>query len=523
MEKQKKVSTITLALLLFIAVFGLSNVPNNYSQLGNTTIGWFIVLGFYFIPLALIMAELGAFNTKSNSGMSGWIKIGLGESWGFIGAWTYFIANIFYIPMLASRVPIMLSWTFTSKFNALSEVVTSNGMIDGVVNATNNRALFLILAFVVVIVALIAGIFFEKIFNALGSIVGWLSLLITILFILLALLTVPVLSQAIANPITISSIIPRFTPTAISTFAWILFAIAGIETVGSYVGRIQDPKRKLPRGIVLAALMVSFAYIIGFAATAFILTPDQLSQVNLENMIQVVYAQAGEAWGLGPIYLRLVMFALSTISITAVVLWLISTVSVLFDDLPKGVISEKIRSKKINGIPLFGILFTGAMILIFLIVSNSGASANIYSTLYDMSTMAVLLPYLLVVLSYIAFKHKNMQSGYQVTKNKYVAFAIAIFVLIVTIVAVVFSTYDLTLEAGKERMSWLLLSGGGTLFFISIGVAIYLRKINVNYSFAALVGLFTLASILFSNLLFIFVTLIIIMWIYNYILIKKTT
>lgn len=293
-----------------------------------------------------------------------------------------------------------------------------------------------------------------------------------------------------------------------------LFAITGIETVGSYVARIKNPVRIVPKGITMAALLTSFAYIIGFVAMACIFSPSQISTDSLESLIAVVYAKAGTAWGFGPLYLRIIMLIYVLITVTAVILWLVSSVGVLFDTLPKGVISEKYSELKVNGIPLIGILFTGVMILLFLIISNSESSSNIYYTLYDMTTMAVLIPYLLVGISYIMFRKKGLKAKFQVTKNNNFAYIIGGFVVFITLVAIVFSAWDLTTPM-SDRITWFILSAGGATFFILIGIALYLRTKSIHKSYFMLTCLFLVASFMFSKVILIFVVLILILWLIN--------
>lgn len=516
--KKQKISVMTLGLLLFVTVFGISNIPTNYSSLGNNSIGWFILLAIYFIPLALIIAELASINPDTRSGMSAWIGQGLGERWAFIGAWSYFIANIFYIPMIASRIPVLLSWTFSAKFTSLDEVVNTSGQVPGVISASTNQASFLALAVVVVLIALVLAILFEKIFDKMGTIVGWLSLGVTVLFLVLALLSVPARGVPVANPISVSNTLPALNKEALSTFAWILFAISGIETIGAYVGLTDNAKVKIPKGITLAAILIIGSYIIGFVSMAFILTPEQIPVEHLENMIPIMYAQVFSLWGLSPIWLRIVTLIYSIITITALVLWLTSTVTVVFDSFPKGILNEKIRKTQINGLPLFGLLFTGVMIIIFVIISNSGLNANIYETLYNMSTMAVIIPYVLIALSYIVYKKKENNAPFKMVKNDKFALMLGYLIFAVTIIAIIFSCFDLTIGEVSERISWLIVSLGGELFFLAIGVSIYYMKVNIDISFTILVVIFTIAGFVFSKLLFV-VALIILMY---YLIARKT-
>ncbi len=514
MEKQK-ISSITLALLLFLTVFGISNVPSNYSALGNNAIGWFILLAIYFIPLALIIAELASKNADTRSGMSAWIGEGLGEKWAFIGAWSYFIANIFYIPLLASRIPVMLSWTFTADMDSLDQVVSTSGQIPGVINATSNQGMFLVFAVVSVLVGLVLAVLFENIFEAMGKLIGWLSLGVTALFLVLALLAVPVLGVDVANPITFANSMPVINKEALSTFAWILFAIAGIETIGSYVGLTDDASRKIPKAIILAAVLIIGAYIIGFISMAFILTPDQIPVDHMENMTQIMYAQVFSLWGFGPWILRIIMFIYSLITITALVLWLTSTVTVVFENFPAGILSEKLRKAEINGLSLFGLIFTGAMIIIFVIISNSGVNSNIYTTLYDMSTIAVVLPYVLISLSYVVYKKKTNDAPFKMAKNDKVALILGYVVLAITIIAVIFSCFDLTITDMTERLNWFIVSFGGVAFFILIGVGIYLMKENVDAAFILLIIMFLIATIAFAKALIIIVGALVIYYALN--------
>lgn len=501
--KKQKISSITLALLLFLTVFGISNVPTNYAALGNSAIGWFTLLAIYFIPLALIIAELASKNSDTRSGMSAWIGEGLGEKWAFIGAWSYFIANIFYIPMLASRIPVMLSWVFTAKIDSLQQVVDTSGVLPGVINATNSQGIFLLLAIVIVIVGLVLAVLFENIFEKMGKIIGWFSLGVTALFLILALLSVPIGGHPVANPITLSNVMPVLNKTSLSTFAWILFAIAGIETIGSYVGLTDDAQNKIPQAIRYAAFLIIGAYIIGFIAMAFILTPEQIPVDNLENMIQIMYAQVFNMWGFGPWILRVIMFVYAMITITALVLWTTSTVTVVFENFPEGILSTKVRDAKINGLPVFGLIFTGGMMILFVVISNAGASKNIYTTLYNMSTIAVVIPYVLISLSYVVYKKQTNDAPFKMVNNDKLALVLGYIILFVTLVAVIFACFDLTISDMTERLGWLTVSLGGLSFFLMIGVAIYYMKVNIDVSFGILIVMFGIGGFVFAKVLYI--------------------
>lgn len=496
MNDKKKMSSMSIALLLFIAVFGITNIPANYSSLGNSAIGWFILLGIYFIPLAFIIGELSSHDINSKSGMFGWIRLGLSEKWAFIGAWSYFIVNIFYLPMLASRIPTLFSWVFTSKISSLSEVVNKSGELPGVITATTNHGEFLFLAFIVFLFALFLGLYFQKFFSSFAKVVGWASLIITFLFIIMGLLIVPFSSFEMANDISLKSIMPSLSPVALSTFAWIVFAISGIETVGSYTAYVGDARKTIPKGIILAAVITIVGYVLGFVSLSFILTPEQVPVNHMENMTAIMFAQIGSMYGLGTLFLRIVIFLFLIITITAVVLWLNSTVISLFEEFPKGIVPDKLADKKFRGVPIFGYLFTGLMVILFLIIANQSSAENIYYTLYDMTTIAVLVPYLLITISFISFCKQGKSN--KIIKNNKLGIGIGIFIFLVTAISIIFSIFDLTYDNMQDMVLWAITSGGGLLFFISIGIGIYMIKDSFNKGFIFLIIIFTIAGILFE-------------------------
>lgn len=515
---KKNISSMTIALLLFVAVFGITNIPTNYANLGNSSIVLFALLGFYFVPLALIIGELSSHDVDSKSGMFGWIKLGLGEKWAFIGAWSYFIVNIFYLPMLASRIPVLTSWVVSAKFDTLNQVVEKSGEIPGVITASQNHFLFLTLSFAVCILAIILGMFFEKFFSSFAKYIGWISLLITGFFIVGALIAIPISGGAIVNPITFTNIMPPLNTATLSNFAWIVFAIAGIETVGSYTPHLENAQKKIPKAIALGATLTIVAYLIGLISLSFILTPEQVPIDHMENMIPIMFAKVGSYYGLSTIYLRIVAFIFLLITITALVLWLNATVISLFEDFPTGIINEKYIKKTIAGKPLLGYIITILMVGIFLLISNGSTSSNIYYTLYDMTTIAVLLPYVLISLSYIAFC-KSKSPG-NIIKNKKVGLTFAFVILIVTLIAIFFSIFDFTLPNIEQFIDWALLTGGGLLFFICIGISVYVYKSNKLLAYFLSLTLSLLATLFLSMYFVILITIILIAIAYEYIINK---
>lgn len=506
---EKKQSNISIALLIFIAVFGITNIPNNYAAIGSESIFWFSILVLYFIPIGLIIAELASYESDTNVGISKWVELGTTKKLAFICGWAYFVENIFYLPMLASRVPVFLSWVFTD-FDSLDQVLSNQGNVDGILNATNDPLLFTVLAFITVAICMVIALNFEAIFEKVGKYIGILSLILAFGFIILSISSVFIMGTSPAYPLTLDNLRPTMNPVTISTLVWIIFAIGGVETIGSVVNQVENPNKRLPKIVTIGSILVIIAYAAGVVGLTFIMTPDQLSTDALENSIPMMFAAVGSAYNLngivGILLLKFVMFSQVFITITALVLWFVATINALFLETEDGIFPEFLVRKDSKGRPVNAMLFTLVLILMFLIISNSGALSNIYTTLYGMSTISMVLPFILLIVSYFNFKRRGMEGGYVFIKNRALALVISGILLFITCFAFVFGIIDLpALTSGDTQgfIDWLVISGGGLLFFMLIGYFIYMRRDNPILSSALFAILFLLAGLMFGSVMYI--------------------
>ncbi|MCJ8343780.1 MAG: amino acid permease, partial [Cetobacterium sp.] len=76
----KKFSVTSLAMIIFVGVFGFPNIANNFKAVG-TSASLMLMVGaiIFFLPLCLIMAEFGAYAKDRAAGIYAWIEIGLGK------------------------------------------------------------------------------------------------------------------------------------------------------------------------------------------------------------------------------------------------------------------------------------------------------------------------------------------------------------------------------------------------------------------------------------------------------------
>ncbi|MGL5965011.1 MAG: hypothetical protein ACRCZ2_11555, partial [Fusobacteriaceae bacterium] len=95
-----------------------------------------------------------------------------------------------------------------------------------------------------------------------------------------------------------------------------------------------------------------------------------------------------------------------------------------------------------------------------------------------MTTMALVLPYFCLGLSYVFFRKKNIVSPFQISKNKILSICAGLSVCIMTFVSFIFAGYNFTvpliLQLDKMKLYY-----GGLLMFMLIGILIkFLSEIS---------------------------------------------
>lgn len=452
----KKISTLALVMIIFIGVFGFGNIANNYRAIGLKSVTVFMLGAvLFFLPMSLIMAEFGAYAKDRTAGIYAWIDIGLGSKVAYIAIWSYFVANIFYLPTLATRVPTYLSF-----------------VLQGDSNIENTT--MAILATITMIFAVIIGIKFESGFNKISSAVGYLSLFVAGIFLIggaYVFLTgnssTAIEGGEFAFKLSERSGLSSF----LSSFAWIIFAYGGSEICGTYVDKIENPEKKFARGILLSSILIGTLYILGIVSISAFGTVDEFSKVSLVNAVISGYAFMGSKLSLGIWFVRFIGIAYTLITIVALVLWSVALSKVVFSEVPEGTFPHWLTAKNGSGVLRNALVFQTVLALIFIAITTLGGDAaeEFYYKVYDMSTMAFLVPYVFLSVAYINFRRKGYKSPFQAVKNNYMAYALGGLVTTMVAGALLFAGIDISKTLG-EQMSTIKLYYGGLFLFLALGM-----------------------------------------------------
>ena len=106
----KKMSLIGLILMIFTSVFGFANSPSAYYLMGYSAIPFYIFSALlFFIPFALMMAEMGAAYRKEEGGIYSWMNNSVGPRFAFIGTFMWFSSYIIWMVSTSAKVWVPFS------------------------------------------------------------------------------------------------------------------------------------------------------------------------------------------------------------------------------------------------------------------------------------------------------------------------------------------------------------------------------------------------------------------------------
>lgn len=327
----RKMSIATISMIIVIATFGIANVIDNLVELGLSAIPSWIAVGFlYFLPLALILAEFGSDMTESKGGIYSYMERGLGPTWAFVGTWSYFVANLIYLQSVFSRLPIRISLAITGE--DVFETVTALLPFVGV-------AICLFFTFIAT-----RGV---RIFSVLADWSARGILLLTAILIVIPIALVLFTSRVSATPYSLEALTPSLDLRYFSTFAWLLFAVAGAEVAAPYVRQTDNPQRNFPRAIVITTLMIGVAYVLGTIAVSFAMPIESLTKAT--GLYDIWAFLAGLVGLPEQAMAKVCMTFIVLSSVAAYVVWMESPIRAMFSDVPAGTFPESLTSADAAG------------------------------------------------------------------------------------------------------------------------------------------------------------------------------
>jgi len=464
MKTEKQLRWSNIALIAFVAVWGLGNVVNNFALQGLSVVtSWVLIMIIYFVPYTLIVGQLGSTFKDAEGGVSSWIRATSTKRLAYYAAWTYWIVHIPYLAQKPQGILIALSWLFKG-----------NG------NFVNNTP-----AMVVQAICLVLFLFFLWIaslglttLKRIGSVAGTGMFIMSILFIILAV-SAPMMTSATVqtpNMLSFKSYLPKFDFAYFTTISMLVFAVGGSEKISPYVNKTKNPGREFPLGMLILAGMVAVCAILGSFAMGMLFNADNIPRDLMANGAYYAFQRLGSFYHVGNLFLILYAIANVLAQISALAFSIDAPLKILLGDADPEFIPKKLSKMNKKDVPVNGYLMTGVLVSILIIIPALGIGNmnELYNWLLNLNSVVMPMRYLWVFLAYILLnKHlKSFKSDYMFLKNPLTGKLVGAWCFFFTAFACVLGMVPKTSLAANPSGWWfqLALNVATPIIFVALGM-----------------------------------------------------
>ncbi len=260
-KEGRKLKLFEITLFNVCCILSLDTIGAGASM-GVQGMSWRILgILFFLIPYGLISAELGS-TWPRTGGIYIWTKLAFGDFWATMVSWLYWINVVYWIPSIF----VTFAAIFTSAFfPELSETITPY------LQASLGTLLIWLIVFLG-----IRNITLSDFVTSIGAIIK------AVLFSVLGFLGIIYgLKHKLANSFSL----PKWMITWDATIAFaplIVYNFAGFEVVSSFSDKLREPRKDIPRAVMIAGLLISFLYV--FSAFG-VLAVFRVEEINIVTSV----------------------------------------------------------------------------------------------------------------------------------------------------------------------------------------------------------------------------------------------
>jgi amino acid transporter len=451
-EKPKVFGLFSMVLFSVSAILVADTVASS-AAIGVQGIGFWVILGLlFFIPYGFVTAELGS-AWPDEGGIYVWVKEAFGPGWGTVTSWMYWVNVALWAPSVFVLFIGAIEVAFNVDVPPFWEAVIVIAMVWAIV--------------LVGILPLSWSKFIPNLSAALKVIV----------LVGLGVMGVAfAIKHGTANSFSFGQFLPAWNTDSLSFLPIIIYSYMGFELMSSAGGAIKNPKRDVPKMIILAGAAILIVYTFAtFGILASVKASDVSIVTGIVDALKVSFNELlhGFNW-----LFDIVVVALLFTFFGNMVTWSIGanqTISATgLDDTAPGIFGHV---NKRFGTPdyafiLMGLIATGITVLAYALDPNQ---ASVFWTLFALSSIVFLIPYLLMFPALLVLRRKfpDQPRPYVVPGGKAGAWIVTI-LCETGILLTLFLFFYFPVEGTSKGAFWAI-TGGGTVISLFIGWWLYWR------------------------------------------------
>jgi amino acid transporter len=266
-------------LLLFYLVTGFSVrwISTAASAGPSAVIIWLGGCLLFYVPLMFTVLELSS-RYPNEGGCYVWSKRAFGDFAGFITGWNYWVCNLPYFPGLFY-------------FTAASALFIGGPSWQSLGDSATYYVVFSLFALALAVTLNVRGLGVGKWLHNVGAIGLWAPALL-----LLALGAIAYAKFGSATPFTAESLVPSTRLKDIIFWSTIAFSLSGLESASMMGDEIQNPRRNIPRALLIGGVLITLLYILSTVAMLVALPRSEI--LSLQGFMLSIQ-EASERVGLG--------------------------------------------------------------------------------------------------------------------------------------------------------------------------------------------------------------------------------
>ncbi len=442
-----------VVLLNISAIVGLRWL-STAAQIGPSSLAlWALGLLAFFIPLGMAVLELSS-RIPGEGGLYLWAKEAFGDAHGFIAGWTYWVSNLVFFPSML----LFGSGVFCH--------VAGDRWLHLAGDPGFHAAFALIVLWGATLLNVL-GLGRAKWLQNLGGSATWVA----------AVLIVAAGAYAwhrfgAATSITPATVAPDLGSFATyTTLATMALAYSGLELGPIMGGEIRDPRKVMPRAILISTTSIALIYMVGTAALLVALPHGQVDIIaGIPQALEAVGTRLGIPW-FGSVGAVLLLVA----NIGGLSAFVSATARLpLVVGVDRYLPAPLARLHPRFGTPWIALLVQATITSLILLASLSGSTIHeAYVVLLDMTVILSLLPLLYIFASLPVLRRRaaGRDAGITLVPGGRIACWVwAGLGFTTTAFAVV--TSAVPPDAGSP-MRFLVKVVGGCALLIGVGMAFY--------------------------------------------------
>jgi len=236
-------------LLLFYLVTGFTVrwISTAASAGPSAVVIWLGACLLFYLPLMFTVLELSS-RYPNEGGCYVWSKRAFGDFAGFITGWNYWVCNLPYFPGLFY-------------FTAASALFIGGASWQGLTDSPAYYVTFSLLALALAVTLNVRGLGVGKWLHNVGAVGLWLPALF-----LIGLAVISFVRFGSATPFTAESMVPSTRLKDIIFWSTIAFSLSGLEGASMMGDEIRDPRRNIPRALLVAGVLITLLYTLSTVA-----------------------------------------------------------------------------------------------------------------------------------------------------------------------------------------------------------------------------------------------------------------